>query len=185
MTTHRNTSEGVQYRSVNKDAWRLFLESAVVKSVKQVRHSSISLQNVAYAKMRSVLKKACRKPVRSVALISSLQAVKGHLYLRWMISFGIINGRSGWITVRNCTKYDQPFYMLPLSKILHPRCRWPLSVKEAYIYMLMGDLGDQEVYCYLKDNIYHILIAGWNPSKEITWWMSILWLCAIETHWGI
>ncbi len=54
------------------------------------------------------------------------EAFKGHLHLRWMILLCIINWCNGSITVRNCPFYDHPFHLLPLSKILRPRCRWPL-----------------------------------------------------------
>ncbi len=29
--------------------------------------------------------------------------------------------------IGKCPFYDQPFYMVPLTKILYPSCRWPLT----------------------------------------------------------
>ena len=58
---------------------------------------------------------------------------KGHLQLRWAISLCISNGCSGSIwkksakVIGKCPFYDQPFFMLPLTKILYPSCRWPLT----------------------------------------------------------
>ncbi len=45
--------------------------------------------------------------------------------------------------IGKCPFYDQPFYMLPLSKILHPRCRWPLMALLTMYKEVYGDAPDQ------------------------------------------
>ncbi len=35
-------------------------------------------------------------------------------------------------TVRNCTKYNHPFYLLPLARIFYPRRGWPLMCVETH-----------------------------------------------------
>ena len=65
--------------------------------------------------------------------------LKGHPHPRWMIFLFIINGFSGSITVRNCTKpvhqgvgepswwVNPAWFTLPLAKIFHPGWDWPLN----------------------------------------------------------
>ncbi len=40
------------------------------------------------------------------------------------------------IIYRKKLHLDQPFHMLPLSKILPPRCRWPLNLRQSVIVLL-------------------------------------------------
>ncbi len=72
----------------------------------------------------------------------SYVVIKGHPYLRWMIFLYIINGFSGSISGTNLpwymvnvlfrSLYDHPFYLLPLTKVLHTRLGWPLKEEGKY-----------------------------------------------------